>query len=233
MTGAMWYTVTRKAGDTMDKRHFILTILTISLFALVLLAGCGGNKAPAEGSPSAAADAFLQGIQTGDEEAINAVYAPGDFALNENLQTAEELLGNYEGGDKLLEDLQTKLREFEYTLGEEEVDGDRAIVKVKITTYDFSGAVNDFLTDFVIESSTLKLKGSTDEIGNAAVSLFQEQLDKLTEKEFERETELALTNTDGVWKVDELDQDSEFLNALTGGFVQAITDLAESYSSTQ
>lgn len=214
----------------MNRRYLILTILTVSLFILALLAGCG-SKTPAEGSPSAAADAFLQGIQTGDEEAINAVYAPGDFALNEELQTAEELMGNFEGGDKLLDDLQTKLREFEYDFKGEEIDGDRATVKVKITTYDFGGAVNDFLPDFIIESSNLKLKGSTGDIGTVAVSLFQEQIDKLTEKDFEQETELALTKTDGVWKVDELDQDSEFLNVLTGGLVKAITDLAESYSS--
>ena len=46
----------------------------------------------------------------------------------------------------------------------------------------------------------------------------------------------ALEKADGVWKVSELEPDSEFYNAMTGGLIQAmedINDMFESYMSSE
>ena len=206
----------------MKNRSIILIILT---FTLLLLVSCG--KAEKSG-PEASADAFLQGIKQGDTEAIGKVYAGEDFDLDGSFASIEALAGSVEGGQEAMDTLLTKLQDFDYKITGSEIDGDKATVDVEITTYDFGGMMTDFLTDYLIESSTMTLKGeSSEEMKKAAVKMFTEALDSLTEKDRKGEAALHLTKTGDTWKVDALAPDSDFLNVLSGGLSQSVLDLSE------
>lgn len=208
--------------NTLTLSLFVLLILS----AVLLLSSCG--KGASEDGPEAAADSFLQGIKAGDSEAISRTYAGEDFDLEESFASVKALAGTVEGGEEAMDLLLTRLQDFDYKLSREKIEGDKATVKVRITTYDFGDAMTDFLTDYMIESSTLSLQGgSSEEMKTSAVRLFTETMEALKEKDYEEDTVLHMTKTDGSWKVDALSPDSEFLNVLSGGLAQSALELAE------
>ena len=214
------------------KKKLFLAILLGAVF-LICFTGCG--KTADEDSPTAAADAFLKGIQARDNDAVNAVYAPGDFDINGALDSLQEDSVLLTGHEDIIELIQEKLADFDYKLSDEEIDGDTASVKVEFETYPFGPAANDFVTDFLPEALSMSMNNpDLEAMEELAESMLTEKLEGMDEKNYEKEATLSLEKADGVWKVSELEPDSEFYNAMTGGLIQAmedINDMFESYMS--
>ena len=129
------------------KKRLISVIL---LSTLVLLCACGSSSSKPEVTPSKTVDQFLKGIQDEDQDAIKKVYEESTFDLGAEAWDDDD---DEEGMDTamnkvLTDDFYPRLIDFEYKIGEEEINGDEATVKVDITTYKMGDAFVAGFKDF-------------------------------------------------------------------------------------
>ena len=199
------------------------TAMILVILMIAVLAACGGASAS---SPTNAADTFLKAVKAQDTETVSKVYS-GTF---------EGLVGEFEsGGDEeydalIEEELIPKLLDYDYEVSNEQIDEDTATVDVALTTYDLGGAYSDFVEELfqaLISMQTTDL--TEDDITEAGLSIFKDKLEGLTEKTYEAKVTISLTNTEEGWKVDSLDDDTTFINALSGGLLTASESLLGGY----
>lgn len=208
----------------------IAILMAFCLLALVALCGCGGP------TPTETADTFLSAIKAQDEEAIKTVYAGEDFDLmgdvskngygDENDDSSDLL-----SGEDMTEMFMSKLLDFDYELSNEKIDGNKATVDVKITTYEIGNAFSSFMTDYFSQALTLAFSGASDEqIEKVADNILTEKFTELKSKDYTGTATLKLVKKDDVWKVAEIGDDAEFLNVLSGNMVKTLENLEEAYS---
>lgn len=219
--------------------------------ALCLLAGCAGP------SPTEVAQQFLDGVKANDTEALQASYSgdadifgtwegsivsadsgdetagdgstTGDEAATDDSTLASDDQATAEIRSAVDNDLVPKLREFDYELSNEQIDGDTATVDVKITTYAAGDAFSSFMSDYISQAFTLALSGaSEDQITELASSIFSSKI-KTMEKSYTDTVTLNLTKVDGSWKVDALDNYGEIADALVGGLITTAQSIESAY----
>lgn len=200
----------------------LLAIITLAVMTFSL---CSCSSSP---TPTETVDAFLTAIKTQDSEGMKAVYPDGD--LNEMYDAAEFEEGIDELGPLLLE----KLLAFDYEITEEKIDGEKATVTVDITTYALGTAFTDFMSEYMTQAFALAFSDASDEeIEALATTLFENEINKLTEKNYTDTVDIALSQTDDGWVIDEIEEDDDFYNALTGGIIDAVESINEAFSSEE
>ncbi|MCR5034343.1 MAG: DUF5105 domain-containing protein [Clostridia bacterium] len=206
----------------------LLIVITLCFALSISLYGCG-DKAP---TPTETADTFLTAVKAQDTETIKTVYEGETLDMLSSLEDEES-----ESEDSLMDDdyfgkiLLPKMLDFDYELSNEKIDGDKATVDVKITTYDIGSAFSAFMSDYFAQALTLAFGGASDEqIEELANTIFESKMDELKEKTYSETVTLDLVKKDDVWKVAEIDEDSEFLNALSGNMIKTLDKLEEIYS---
>lgn len=195
-------------------KNKIITLLLVVAMIFVF-AACS------EPSPTDVADDFLTAVKTQDKEALSKVYIEENFDVADAADSSD-----------LPEDLQKeiveKIFDFDYELGEEKIEGDEAAVEVKITTYDVGSAFTEFIGEYISQAFGLALSGTSEEDAEElALEIFEEKFKELEEKDYTENVRLELKKTDEGWKVSEIDDDSAFLNAVTGGLIHAIKKIDE------
>ena len=198
------------------KKTFTLALML--LLTLALLA-CGSSDTD---SPKQAAQTFFSAYKAQDMTKLASVYAGDSAEFNFDMLQDD---GEDEFSLKLQEALTDKLMDFDYDISDEVIDGDTATVQVKITTYNLESVVQDLFTDLI----GLAFSGEVDLDDEAlmneyAARIIDEKLDAAT-KDFEATVTLGLERLDGSWKVDPIAANSDLMNALTGGMMNAIADL--------
>lgn len=119
--------------------------------------------------------------------------------------------------------------EFDFTVSNEQIDGDSATVDVAFKTYDIGKAMAEFAKEYLKQGMSLKLKKtSDDEINKAAETIMKDQISKLTEKTYEKTAKLNLVKKDGNWVVDKLDNNTDALDAMSGGLYTFAKNLSNS-----
>ena len=192
-----------------------LVSILMSAILVFTLTGCGSP------GPSDVADQFLKGIKDLNPEAIAQVYdvdeddADDPEALDEEEQ---ELL------DKLKNGSLSKLFDFEYELSNEQINEDKATVDVKIKTYDLTGAY-DALMNKAIEAAFSGEEMSDEEMENMIFRVLENEVDKSDQPTFTSEATISLEKTDGEWTVSDLEDNMQFMNALTGGLYKSFAEL--------
>ena len=194
------------------RKKIVITIMAVAL--IFGLTACGD-------SPTNVAEKFLEGIKTNNTEAVAETYAGGEINLlnpSTDEGTKEDALFK-----AMQEQLLPKIQQFDYEVSNEQIDGDKATVDVKIKTYDIGTAFSNFIQEYMKKAISMKLsKASDEEINKTAESILKEQVGKLTEKTYEKTVKLNLTQKDGKWMVDKFNSDStEVVDALTGGLYSA------------
>ena len=107
-----------------------------------------------------------------------------------------------------------KVLEFDYQLGEEKIDGDKATVETTITTYPFGEIFTGIVADFIPQA--FANPDMTDDDASALLDqLLMDALDK-ADKTYSKTITIELSQEDGEWVVQESD---EMSNALTGGML--------------
>jgi hypothetical protein len=213
-----------KTGDQKMKnirKFFALSLIIVLAFTL---ASCGGAQTPAEpeepeDTPTMALDTMLKSIQNLDFETAQQYYS-GDMGslegMSENAssETAEVV-------DKMLRDALN----FEYTLDNEVIssDGQTATVDIVFTTYNMGEIFEKIIEELTARATVLQEGGMTadqfqTEINNIVIGIYNDIL-KTAEKNLEISLTVNLTKVDGQWKVDDLKDSTEFLDALTGGLI--------------
>ena len=169
------------------KRMFCILLILSLVFAMV---SCGKDKQPAIESddltPTLTADAFLKALKAQDLEALEQVYEGDvkDFSLAEEIDDPTMLA--------LAEKAMEKMLDFDYTLDNEQINGNNATVDVLFKTYDFEGIFKD-LTDSILEAL------------------------KSAKKDKDISVPLKLVKKGGKWMVKDLNKSDDLMFALSGG----------------
>lgn len=210
-----------------EKRYLWLLIALACMLVVISLAGCGASSP----SPSETTDTFLKGIQTGDDEMVNSVYAPGDFKISDAIESEGDDTGTFDENEEMYKALAGKMREFEYELSDEQIKGDKATVTVKIRTYPLGSVMTDFISDYMSQALVLAFSDTSEEkLEKLATTIFTEKMNALSDKSYQKDATLTLTKEDNVWKVDDISKNDEFINALSGNLISAMEQLEEAFS---
>lgn len=175
------------------------TLVLLLVMCLLVLTSCGSS------GPTAALKADLENAKASPEEIMGEMGEDGF-------------------GEKATEALIDKVLEFEYELGEEVIDGDKATVETTITTYPFGQIFSNVVTNFISQAFANAGNMSDEDMNNLMDKLLMDELNK-AEKTYTKTIQIELEQEDGVWVVQE---GVEMSNALTGGMV----DFANSMNGT-
>ena len=174
------------------------TLVLLLTLCLVLLTAC----APA--TPTAALKADLESAKSSPEEIMGEI-EEGGF------------------GTEATEALINKVLEFEYELGEEAIDGDKATVETTITTYPFGQIFTDTVTKFISQAFANAGNMTDEELSSLMDKILTEELAN-AEKTYTSTIKIELAKDGDNWVVQE---NEEMSNALTGGLI----DFAKQMSS--
>ena len=193
---------------------FLIFVLAASLSA------CGSAPTPKD-----IAEKYLAAIKAQDEEGISAL-SEGSYSEDELMGTVDLVLGESEEGeeeDEATKKFKEKVFDFDYTIGEERIDGENAEVDVTIKTYDFGTMLGQYAERAMSELMAAAVDGaSQEEIDAMDRKILEEELDKLTEKSYETTVPMKLKKVEGEWKVAKMEDDSEFMNAILGRHHQSV-----------
>ena len=165
-----------------------VSILLLAL-CLIFMTACG------TASPTDALKADLENAKSSPDEIIGQ-------------------LGEDGFGEEATQALVDKVLEFDYQLGEEKIDGDKATVETTITTYPFGVIFTGIVADFITQA--FANPDMTDDDASALLDqLLMDALDK-ADKTYSKTITIELSQEDGEWVVQESD---EMSNALTGGML--------------
>lgn len=200
-------------------KKLIVAIMTIIM--TVGLAACGNP------TPSETVDSFLDGVKNTDADAVKSVYSGKSFNFDKDLS-------EFGGNDKELakitkESLVPKLLDFDYEIGEEKIDGDKATVEVTFTTYNFGDALTSFMTDYIAQGMVMAFDDSSEKkLEKLAVTLYKKSI-KDMKKDYTGKAKISLTKKDDTWMVDEIQDDDAFYNVFLGGAIDSMKDLEKTY----
>lgn len=201
-------------------------VIAVCLAVSLSLCGCGGP------TPTETADTFLTAVKAGDVDTIKTVYAGDTFDVLATLEDEDE---SSDAGSAVDEDyfdkvLMPKLLDFDYELSNEKIDGEKAGVDVKITTYDIGSAFTAFMSDYLTQAFTLAFSGASDEeMEKLANTIFESKINELEEKTYSETVSLDLVKDGDTWKVAPIDDDSDFMNALCGNMIKALDQIEDAF----
>lgn len=201
------------------KKIVTLILAFVICFAFV---SCGSP------SPTDVTDSFLKAVKAQDAEEMAKVYAGDDFKVLDDDGEDKEVLGALE------KSIMTKFFDFEYKIANEKIDGDKAKVDVTFKTYKMGNAFTAFIGEYFSQALGLAFSGASDkQVEELAETLFTEQLDKLTKKDYTKTVSVSLEKVDDQWKISEFDEESDVLNAMSGGLIEAINNTSNAFNDAE
>ncbi len=205
----------------MKKKLSLLLVLVLcfTLFSCV--------KQP---TPTDVANSYLSAIKSNDTEQLTKLYA-GDISTVSFQAACDDMSDSF--SKELAKNVTTKFTSFEYKISNEIIKDDKATVDVTIKTYNLGDAFKSAISEYITEGISLAISGTSEEEIN---KLLEDKLSKkINEATFDYESTvpLSLTKTKEGWIIDEYNDDSEFLNALTGGIIDTSKDMAESFGDSE
>lgn len=205
------FLIKERTKEMMKKIMAVMTALAL-VFALT---ACGGS----DDSPSGTVKAFLEGVKAQDTAAVTAAYAGDDYEpfTTEGMEESEA---------EMMAPLVEKILDFDYDLGKEEINGEKATVEVTIKTYPIGDTLKAWMTDYISKAMEVYEEGKTseEELEKLAADMLKEKIEAMTEKTNENTATLSLTQKDGKWLVDPVDDNEEFTNAMGGGVSEVLGD---------
>ena len=194
-------------------KKIVVAFITIALSVFGCFA-CGCSQQ----TPSDVTSGLLSAMQNGDSEKIskycnniNINYSPAD--KNNNLTKEQQ---------DVVDDFVNKARDFNYKVVSETVDGDSATVDVEINTYDFGDMFKEAIGEYIGQALGYAFAGNATEekLTGLFIDIIGEKMEGMTEKNYNKTITFALTKSDNVWKVNEVN-DSHF-DAITGGLYSVV-----------
>ena len=201
-------------------KKVLVIVLVIAMSAALF--GCGSA------SPSDVVDTYLGALKAQDADTVAKVYLGNSGSdLLSDVADSEEL------PDEIYSEFTDMMLSFDYTLANEQINGDTATVDVVIKTYDFGSMFKSVIGDYFTKAIGMAFSGaSEEETEQVLVDLFSGRLAEMKEgeRDFEATATISLSKVDGEWKIDEIDDESDFLDCLTGGINSAVTDISDSFN---
>ena len=206
------------------KKHMAI-IMTLLIVAFSLI-GCGSSTP----SPTATADTFLKAFKSKDSASMSNVYDGSEIDLIDSISQGD--IEAETGLNTVFEEqMLPKMLDFDYELSNEQINGDKAKVDVKIKTYKFGEAFTSFFSDYLPQMFVLALGNtSEEEIETLGETMLSEKLSELSEKTYEKTAELTLTMKDSKWVVDKLEDEGAFIDTISGGLVSSLKTISDAFS---
>lgn len=194
----------------------------LALLLVFSLAGCSGEK------PEEVVERVTQAIKEGKIESVRGNI---DLSALDKLFPASEEESKRETDETLLSEGQETSFPVEKTLDKitvkilsSEKDGDNATVKAECTAVDLT----EFLKGYMQKSMEMALDFTKDDASKDE-ELNKYATDYLSQEDVPLKTttvDIKLTKSDKTWKITST---TEYLDALTGGYLSAVQSLAESF----
>lgn len=201
-------------------KKVLVIVLVIAMSAALF--GCGSA------SPSDVVDTYLGALKAQDADTVAKVYSG-----NSGSDLLSDVADSEEFPDEISSDFTDMILSFDYALANEQINGDTATVDVVFKTYDFGSMFKSVIGDYFTKAIGMAFSGaSEDEMEQVLVDLFSGKLAEMKEGEhdFEATATISLSKVDGEWKIDEIDDESDFFDCLTGGIISAVTDISDSFN---
>jgi len=192
----------------------LFSILCVCLLSISL---CGCSK-----SPKSAVDTYMKGLKENAKEAVTD-YIGGN--------TSAEALTGLEA--KATEEFYKLLMDFDYSTGNEVVNGDKATVDVTIKAYNFGKILTTFLGSVFTWTLENLLTSYTEEEKNEkyAEMLLEAVTTVVKEgKTIETVVTVSLNKVDGEWVVDEESSKDPLIDAISGRLKSGIEDLQSQFN---
>lgn len=208
-----------------NMKRMIAILMSVALASV--LCACGGPE------PKEVADSFMTALQKNDTKTIKTVYAGESIDLELAFEDESEDDSSSGGYSSTLEKIVgNKLSDFDYKLSDEKIDGDKASVKVEVTTYAFGDALEGFYQDYRDKVLKQVLAGASDKkIGEMSQGLLKKRL-KAMKKNYTGTFTLHLTKKSDGWVIDKFKDDGDFYNVMTGGTIDALNKIEEMFNNT-
>lgn len=209
----------------MRKLIKIVSAAALSVCLMLSFCACGIP------GPTETADTFLSAVKTQDQETVNSVYAGKAFDILDSMEQDEDADAEDGGSiDSLIEkQMKDKMLDFDYTLSNEKINDTKATVDVEFKTYEFGKAMTNTMAKYIEEALPLAFSGASDETLEKIMNdAFKEEFGALKDKSYTAKTTINLVQKDGEWKVSEIDDDSDIMNAISGNLVNSIKEINES-----
>ena len=228
------------------KKVTALLLAVVAAAAMAIgMVGCGGggaSSAAPEPTPSNAVSGMLDALKAQDAEAFAKYYAgeaPESLDIKAELEKDSSFSSMPEEQKAAVMAIGDKVMDFDYSVGNEQVDGDKATVDLTITTYDFASTIDTLMGSIMSQAMSMQATGETDEAAAAAAAMesIQSALDGLTSKDVSSTVTVNVSkDSDGNWKVDDLstlseDESKKLGDALLGGLVTKLEGLMGSLGS--
>ena len=213
-------------------RKRIIAILMCVLCA-VMFTGCGGP------SPTEVTTNFLDAVKYENTETIKTVYAGKTLDLlnstiADDVKTDDDSESKDESKEEkaLFKSVKAKILDFDYEIGEEKIKDDKATVEVTIKTYNLGNALTESFGSYMSQAIALAFSDTSDEdMTKLFISILQSKIDACSDKNYSKTVKVPLTKTDDGWKIDKIKDDSDLMNALSGGLVDAADTLSDAYDT--
>jgi|GEM_PF-2075293 len=166
-------------------------------------------------SPSAVVAGFIDSLRDFD------IQKAGDYVTGDGM---DAYIGN-----EYVEILRGVLSRLQYRITDERIDGDTALVEVEVTAVDLTKIAKSMLVDLAKEAALQKIKGSNVDIAAFLKDYFSNKVDPKTLSTVKTNATVHLIkDAGGKWRVDLDNQENlDFVNALTGGFVETLQSVRD------
>lgn len=191
-----------------------IIVLFFSVLLLFAVTSCSSKETPKE-----VVDNGLTAIKNLD------LIKMQEYFDSEDIFEEDDIFGDgFE--DQNIENVELLVKNLEYEIIGSNIDDDEALVETKITNIDMSIVMKEYITQaFILAMSNI----GEEEVDEVALQKEMEELftDLLMEEDIEMITidvDIQLNEVDGNWKID---LNEELINALFGGFMDAVEQLEE------
>ena len=204
-----------------------------------IVAGCTSSSSSSSTppSPSTVVKTTFDAMKAGDFETVQKnVNAEVDTSMLEGANafsfgdTSVEIT---EDQMVVVDKITAKIKDFDYAVKGEKIDGNKATVEVEITTYDFGGMFMNVFNDYMSQALSYALTSADDpdleeKMTTLAMSILDTRVGELTQKDQVNTATVNLVKTDkGTWLIDNVDE--ELTDALLGGLVSSLEGLMNSF----
>ncbi len=162
----------------------------------------------------------------GEDSLIDTVERDIETFRNELYESNyEELIsGGSEAESPAMKEFLDRFCSFDYEIYDEIVEEDTAIVKIKVTTYNYGDATQEALGKIFLVNKASEFSKSSDIDEEKVKKIFFETLAEAETKNYTKEVELHYKRENTEW-ITNLDDNEEFLDAVYGGFNSRIDEL--------
>lgn len=229
------------AAKAMRIGAVVLGVLAAVLLVIAVALCVRAGVRMANATPEATASAALHAVVSHDRSAFAGCYAGNPDELDHDVDTALAGAIGLESSttvpleldashQKAYDAFLARLVDFDYEVGQAQVDGDSATVQVTVKTRDLDAYFNDCMSDYLARTlADARYTGAVSNQNQARlfVDVADEHAQQLGGKDQSATVELRLVRAGGTWKLDTLDASE--LDALTGGFFGALEQVGNSY----